>query len=303
MKNVPALTATFLGLLFGFQSQAQITAPSLKKIQVTELSFMPAVYGELNLTSSISDFNALAPNSQLLPDNYNDYDTHGGTDFGGGATSSILLGIKFLNKEGNAYKANPILRVGLTYKLGSTMWGYASKEISTPYDTLISQSTGELFPVDSVTTIGYQMDYMSQQIKLDVAAIFRTDPKARWSLFSGFGASFGTTINARTQIHRSEENSINQFQNEETNSKDAYYGLWSYEDVESEQFNNKNYLVYSAYIPVGLDFRIANKHEFWKKLHLFYEIQSTLNITPIPELRTLNNVAFQHGMGVKLHWD
>ncbi|MGB0807307.1 MAG: hypothetical protein ACPGRC_11500 [Salibacteraceae bacterium] len=61
-------------------------------------------------------------------------------------------------------------------------------------------------------------------------------------------------------------------------------------------------MAYSAYIPLGLDFRIANKSEFWQRVHLFYEMRPSLEMISIPELSTYTTVAWQHGFGIKVQW-
>jgi hypothetical protein len=67
-------------------------------------------------------------------------------------------------------------------------------------------------------------------------------------------------------------------------------------------FRKKQY-DFGAYLPLGVDFRIGNKRDFWKRIHLFYEARPSINMTAIPELRTITNASIFHGLGVKVKWE
>jgi hypothetical protein len=179
------------------------------------------------------------------------------------------------------------------------MSAFAFKESRRTIDTLISQNTGQAYPLDSIYRDHYNLRYNTQQIKLDLSLIFRTDPQIRWGFYTGFGGTIGTTINTKTSIERFQRNSTS------THDRESPYIFApnSESQLDNESFINKNHMVYSAYIPLGIDFRMSKKNEFWKKIHLFYEMQLTLNITPIPELRTFTNLAFQNNIGLKISWD
>ena len=74
-------------------------------------------------------------------------------------------------------------------------------------------------------------------------------------------------------------------------------------DHYTESANNENVIVFNAYIPLGVGFRISNNHEIFKHMHLFYEIRPSVHVTSVPELRTFTNPAIQHGIGVKVQWN
>ena len=136
-----------------------------------------------------------------------------------------------------------------------------------------------------------------RKIIIALLLIFSTNSKARWSLYTGFGASLGVSINAKTDIYYSKNKfSETMFQNgnliyENTrNDGDEY---------ETETFRNKTNIGLSAYVPLGIDFRIGKKNEFWKRAHLYYELRPGLNMTTIPELRTIINPGIQYGLGFR----
>jgi hypothetical protein len=139
------------------------------------------------------------------------------------------------------------------------------------------------------------MNHSSRQIRLDAALIFRTDASARWSLFAGIGASLGVNYNATTYISYYRNNYIN---NQNGNS---YYNGYSNNGSEkTETFTTKNYLTTTAYIPMGVDFRIGKNKVFWKRLHLYYEIKPSISMTQIPALRTITTVNMTQALGLKV---
>lgn len=116
---------------------------------------------------------------------------------------TVLVGLQFSNKEKTMYKSNPLLRLGFTYSSGTNLMGGSFKEDRIPFDTLTSSQTGQTAFIDSINTQGYNMNYRSEQLRFDGSIIFRTNPEARWSLFTGIGITAGISINARTDIYYS----------------------------------------------------------------------------------------------------
>jgi len=294
--NKITITLTLFSLFVFANSNAQ---EEIKKVKITEITLLPSAFSESNPTGSIEDFYSLAPSSILLPSNFDGYETSDYTQNSGGFSTSILLGIKFSNKDGSAYKANPILRAGLTYTYAQNLSSFANNEVRTPYDTLISSSTGEKYTMDSVLITGYDMHYVTQQFKLDVSVLFRTNPEARWSLFIGLGAQFGASINAKTQTHKYEGFYISN----SMVTEEIHFVQSQNQQYQTEEFINQNVLVFSTYVPLGIDFRVSNNNDLFKHVHLFYEMRPSLNVTYIPELRTLTNLAIQHGIGMKVQWN
>src|SRR5690606_33840629 len=134
-----------------------------------------------------------------------------------------------------------------------------------PYDTLTSSQTGQVVYIDSVYTQNYSMDYVSEQLRLDGSVIFRTNPEGRWSLYAGIGFTVGLSVNATTEIYYSKYGRIEtRYPNGQTSHSYQYYYPGSYIS-KTETFRNKTNFSVSPYIPMGVDFRIGKKREFWKR--------------------------------------
>jgi hypothetical protein len=168
-----------------------------------------------------------------------------------------------------------------------------------PYDTLSSAQTGQTVYMDSVTTKTLGMNYTWEQVRLDGSLIFSTNPEARWALFSGIGFSAGVSINSNTEIYYNNSGSI---ESHSPNSTQTSYSSYYSERSMTERFRNKTNLGFLAYVPLGIDFRMGKRREFWKRMHLVYELRPGINMTSVPELRVIANAAIQQGLGVKVAW-
>ena len=257
--------------------------------------------------------NKLAPQSKILKADLTGYSNT--ETYGANASSnfSMLMGLRFGNKEKSGYKNNPILRLGFTYmNNGSLASGYY-QSTSKRYDTLYSYQTGTETYVDSISNRNYNVSYSSEQIRLDLSLIYRTDGKARWSFYSGIGANFGVSLNAYTNISYSNYTAIESDNQYYYPTSSASYYPFSYNfygnpyptdgTTQTETFKNKNNTAFSAYIPLAVDFRLGKKRTFWKRTHLFVEFRPGINSVSIPEIGTYTSAFFQTNFGFKINWE
>lgn len=279
------LGLAILGVVIFSSSNAQENTP---RVRISEFHLQTGFQYYPNGTTSLEDFQKLAPNSILLKEDLSSYSSFGYYN-GTGNFSSVQLGLTSKSRP------NALLRVGITNMLGvSGLQNGFTKQDYFPYDTLTSSLTGEQTFIDSGSYQSYFMNHSSRQIRLDAALIFRTDAAARWSLFAGIGASLGLNYNATTYISYSTNNFIN-------NQNSNYYSYNSSNGSEkTESFTTKNYLTTTAFIPMGVDFRIGKKQAFWKRLHLYYEIKPSISMTQIPELRTITTINMTQALGLKV---
>jgi hypothetical protein len=290
MKNLKLLLAAALTFgVFALSAQDN-TSIGTSKVSVTDVYINFGSFGEKVAYGSLDDFRKLAPQSDMLARDLSSYDQQAsGSYFNGGTLFVASLGLKFKKKDGNDYRANPQLRIGISYFSSTPLTAGLTRTESFVVDTLVSTVTGEVVLQDSVVNESYNMSYIADQLRLDAALIFRTNPEARWSLYGGIGLAAGVSINPRTEVFYSNWNF-----DEEFNS--------GYGNYESERFNNQTSFGLLAYLPLGLDFRLGKNQEFWKRLHLFYEISPGLNMTFIPELNTATNIAIRNGLGLRVSW-
>jgi hypothetical protein len=230
--------------------------------------------------TSLLDFQAMAPNSALLATDLSSFSLVN-RQATVGSFQALSVGIKFK-------KRIPTLRLGIAYLMNNNLNMAYEKVNKYAYDTLTSSQTGAQTVLTHDTLNRYSMTNLSKQLRLDAALIFRTNESARWSLYAGVGASLGYTIESTTRIDYTIENVDRPKDKENTIASS-----------QLEIFENKNYLTSSIYAPLGIDFRIGKKREFWKHLHLTYELKPSINFVAIPEIKTVTVVGMVSTGGLR----
>jgi len=300
MKTNKILSVVIL-LTISFSVFAQEQQPkTVKKISIHDICIQIGSYWERNTNGTLTDFKTLAPQSVLLNSDFTGYSQYNKRYLTNNTMFSVMMGIQFSDKQKTNYKANPLLRVGVSYFSGTSLTGTLYKEERKSYDTLTSAQTGQKIYFDSVNTKNYSMDYSWDQLRFAGSLIYRTNPEARWSLYAGIGIAAGLSINANTAI------CFNKFDRIETrysnNNNSSLSDCSISDNFKTEIYRNKNNFIVSTYIPMGIDFRIGKEREFWKRIHLFYELEPCIYSISIPELRTITNACIQQGFGLRVSW-
>ncbi len=261
-----------------------------KKASISSISVQTGFVNEQEADWQLADFRRLIPQSALLQKDYSLFKQNGGTSLQTSPMVSANLGITF----GESKKGHPELRIGLIYfsQYAST---YLYAEERKPYDTLISTQTGEMYLLDSLKTSYLRGNYTCDQLRADIAWVYRTNPEARFSAYGGIGGTMGGSINAFSTISYNENRAKATLL-----SGSSYYFNSNSRDYQSEHFTLKNNMGFSAYIPAGLDFRIFKKHLFWSRFHLFYEGRAGVNVSFIPNMTPTKNISLLQGVGLKV---
>lgn len=270
------------------------------KIRISELGIYQGMYSGYYTDASLTDFLRLAPNSELLKNDFtgftkssNSYESM--TD----NTFSVNLGLQFYDSEKQTYKSNPQLNIGVTFSRATMLNATYSKEENVIFDTLSSSNSSFVVYMDSTFLKSYKMEYSFQQIGVNASLIYRAMPNARWSLYSGVGISVLTSLMSSTYIHF---NHVEYVKYSFPDTRNFYSYLddpWD-SDMVDEVHTNKTNLSAFAYIPLGVDFRIAKKNEFWSKMHLVMEMQPGLAIDYIPEIGSHFYGTFRGNFGVRV---
>jgi hypothetical protein len=305
MKTSSLLSMTFLlGNCFVASAQVDQEKP-VKRLAVNEFCILPAFLRLQQTLATPAEFKALAPNSQLLKQGLTDLSSSSNVIYAPNGSLSILLGVKFANKDKTDYRKGPSLRIGITCMSTTLLTGGLYGRSNGGVDTLVSAQSGATLYVDSLTSKYYDMVTNARQLRLDCSLIFRTNPDMRWSLFAGIGIIGGYSINATTRIDYTERKWIQYRSADEYQSSFDYFptphSFGAYSSL-AEEVRNKNSFSTSAYIPIGIDFRIGKKRTLWKMTHIFYEMRPGVNFTFLPALRTFASTSMQHGLGLKMVW-
>lgn len=271
------------GLICFGASYAQV---SVEGIYLQSGSFFSAGKG------SLTDFQALAPTSSILQQDLSAYNTNPVFNFSfPGQSQSLSLGLN-LGKMPNA-----TLRVGLMHINQRNALSTGGSYTETfRVDTLTSSQTGTQYFVDSFSTHSYNATYSQEQLRLDAALIFRYKADKRWSFYGGIGMNFGLSYNGVTHIRHS----VSPY-------GDSYpYGLFN--DIiysngthQLETFENKGGFGFGVYAPLGIDFQVGKKRNFWKPMHLYMELRPGFNVNQIAGLGTSFSAGNFSNIGLRFH--
>ena len=279
MKKVTLLAALALS-----------TAAFSQNLKISEILISSGSGSMRTEDGTLSDFAKLAPNSAILGMDLSQLNPYkymyfNGFGFNSGSNStSLQLGLQC------AKMPKITFRVGITHVSNyALLSAHGSFYESAPYDTLTSSQTGQQTFLDSSHSKSYDMNYSNQQIRLDGAMIFRMFPEKRWSLHAGLGASVGMSYRATTSLRYWESSSIS-----------SNTGGYHNESGKSETFQNKNSMGGSLYIPLGVDFCIGKKREFWMPFHLYAESRPSLNINSINGIGTTFSPGISSAVGLRV---
>jgi len=301
MKNKKSWTVFFTVITLTTFSQLD-TTKQIKAISACEVNLMFGWYTQAQQYGTIAEFQQLAPGSKILKSDftgYNQTDMYWPSINGQFAAN---VGFRFGNKAKSAYKPNPILRLGFSYLNVTGLSNALSKTEEFRSDTLVSVTNGSVYYIDSTNIRTLTMRHTSDQIRLDVSLVFRTNPKARWQLYGGVGLTAGLSLSSNTSI----EYAVNNGTSDDPQA--GYYYPFYYQYYEGFNYQNEFYrnnpdFGMSAYAPLGLDFRMGKKREFWKRVHLFYEARPGITFSNIAGLDFFGNVSIQQGFGIKVNWE
>jgi hypothetical protein len=192
---------------------------------------------------------------------------------------------------------NATLRVGLMHiNQGNALSTGGSYTETFRVDTLTSSQSGEQFYVDSFSTHSYNATYSQKQLRLDAALIFRYKAEKRWSFYGGIGVNFGLSYNGVTHVRYN----ISPYGNS--------YPFGLFNDImysngthEHESFENKGGFGFGVYAPLGIDFQVGKKREFWKPIHLYMELRPGFNVNQIAGLGTSFGAGNFSNIGLRFH--
>lgn len=271
-----------LALISWGSSQAQL---SVEGIYLQNGAFFGASKG------SLADFQSLAPQSILLQQDLTAYQTYPAMNFNfPGQSQSLSVGLKMTKLP------NATLRLGLMHTNQRNALSTGGSYTETfRVDTLTSSQTGTQFFIDSFSTHSYNASYSQEQLRLDASLLFRYNADKRWSFYGGIGANFGLSYNAMTQIHQ------------RVSPYGDNYGLDLFNDIflagthEQETFENKGGFGFGVYAPLGVDFQVGKKRNFWMPIHLYMELRPGFNVNQIAGLGTSFSAGNFSNVGLRFH--
>jgi hypothetical protein len=258
------------------------------------------------ISFSPSVFQDLAPNSELLnqANNPGDYSTVSkGLGFSYGNTTIFAIELP-AKKEFISGLSNGVWRIGL--QIGSKQdfsYFIENKKYVEGVDTIRYTSNKPQEILDSINSKTYNVNHNTKTIGVDLAYILSTNVEKRFSLKFGVGAALQLGINSNTTVSlyerhelyaQSDYNTPYDYANNDNGIKQSQH--------EDEHFKNKTGYGMQLYVPILLDFRIANKG-FFKKVHYLIGTNIITQVYNVPEIDWNSDqfIAFSTGLRFNLN--
>lgn len=264
-----------VALLFGGVLHVSAQEES-KKLQLNDVSFSFSLTAEQSPKLLLIDLRQIAPQSQILAKDFSAY-SYSSYDTYSGPTSKINILAGFDLGKNETKKGQTQLRIGFGWISNYNSKTTLSKKEIIRYDTLVSLQTGTHTYLDSVYYDNYTASHNYDRLQLEASLIYRTNPLLRWSLYGGFGIAAGGSLTNNLVIENTKYDNF---------SKDEYHTMWETTFFPEQREVNKTKRVFGGglYIPLGVDFRLAKKHELLSKMHVFYEACPGVSITYVPDV-------------------
>lgn len=283
--------AVCLLLCSALAAHAQNESP---KFKITDAYILTGVQTTPQYNTSTADMRTLAPQSVLLKEDYTGYESYSYNGYNGNGQVAFRVGLQSVKKPNKEWQ------FGVSFGSGVQANNSLLSTTSIAFDTFTSAQTGQQIIVDSIYNRNVVSNYSADLLQVDASLIYRTNNAARWSFYGGVGAGVGASLRASTSIYAYESTYANSILVGGNSS--PYPSNSGYTQGAREEFTNKNVVYASVFVPAGLDFRIGKKNEFWRQLHLVYELRPSLGVAAMPELDATVSAGIQSNIGVRLHW-
>lgn len=263
-----------------------------ERLKITDYYLMPGFNFSVSNYVSIDDFRKLNPDAEILKSDFTDYTQTSYRSFDVNSQVAFKLGLKLNQKNSKQ------LQIGLLHSTYNNLNAHYFKSDKTRFDTINSSSTGNIYYLDSVHTTNYSFAYQAKIISFNVAFIFRTNPEARWGLYGGFGLGAGASYKSITSVF------VNNYYSVETRKPNGEMVATSYSNIENGYKNvylrNKPSFLFMLHLPMGIDFRLGKKREFFKRIHLFYELQPAFQLNLVHSIGGKFSTSVANSLGIRV---
>lgn len=266
---------------------AQITSDSTR-IDSTKLTLKKSSFSVITGVPNVSGTNMMLADARILLNNPSFGEGYGNLSpysYTYSYFSYALQGSFDLQGSEIFEKARPQIRFSLGFANFALSAANFTKRQLMVTDTLISQSTGQVFYKDSTVVENYQVDQRIKTAMVNAALILRTSSWGRWHLYTGLGVGLGAVIRAETEATPSRFAEVG-FRQEEKQMFNDFTTYTSINENRSDLYaKNRGSFTGSIYVPLGISARLSNGQSWLSRMSVLVEIQPGVMYNRIPELR------------------
>lgn len=288
-------SASLLGLLF-LVITVLAQSNEEKHLKISSISFQNGTYYfHDNYGGTLNQFQQIVPESELLNqnlDDFNQYFYESDPNYSG--AFSVQLAFDWLRGNENWNRLNPQLKFGFSYGSINLIRGNLNKMEYFRIDTLVSNSNGQEYYVDSVDSEDYTLNYDADFLVVDASLIIGSNPMSRWSFYGGVGMSAGINFNATARVF----NTKDQYIDSRGNYNSPRYA-WNPEFKEEVYRKNEAGIALMLGVPMGVNFRLSKKKKVWENFSFFLELRPSITYFKVSELDGSLYAASFNSFGVK----
>jgi hypothetical protein len=245
--------------------------------------------------AGLEDFRRLAPESEILSADLSEYDQLSLYFPYPGVDMHAMLGIRFRHKAGE-WMRNPELRFGVRYTRSVNVSNRIQYVEKFRFDTLTGAHNTVAY-MDSVTVREVDMRYEYDVMRVGASVLFRTYARGRWNIYGGLGMSLGAVLRSYTRISWSESHYEQMVLAYSAQSVDGP----ALEEQVVETHAGKRGFVLGLDLPLGLDFRLGNKKELLKRMHLYAELRPSLDFQFLKGLGNHAVPVYSQAFGLRIY--
>jgi len=293
LKSKQVTTAIVFALIsLGIKAQENKEEESKKGMQITAFNIDFGFYSSSILLTNDDYFkmkNSAVDQSEFIsnPEDYN-IASYSSNTSGGFAPSASLSFTPYSKKKG-ALNYNHEFRIKLGGSFGNNRSFYYYRDETHPYDTLSSAIGNPDIIIDSVYFDSPSYVETINEINIGLSYLFKTNAAKRVYIYAGIGAEYGLVLQDYVTTVREDGYYL------KNNSDDFYVA--PYHDENTDQFGfsstktklTSNTHFIRMYIPLGINFRIANNNNFFKHINIYTQFSPGVEIQIVTGVETYTN--------------
>jgi hypothetical protein len=255
--------------------QAQDKVPLTQKFSLVEIGVATGLAPSVFNPFGNYKLEAFAPNSTILADT-NKWPRS--TFAYGGYEANLSVWGGFSMKG----KANPLLRIGLTFAAGEPWLSSAFSETGYTFDTLQSANSAMVVYADSFFVTRGSFRLFTQHLKIDAALLWHSKNRGRLGLFAGIGGQMGLSLLARTEVAYA-QSEYRHLRTIEGPNKVLSSINGKLIDTETEVFVNSTQFACGIYVPLGISMRLGYEGSWLEKTQLFLQVSPRIGALYVAE--------------------
>lgn len=245
----------------------------------------------------LSDFRKIFPESSILQRDLSEFSGYGENYFSEYFGFGVMVGRTSRQLHILGERVKGTMRAGFYYDEASYFSYTLTDGSNYRVDTIKNSQGASQFYIDSAYYKTAYMYYDAKSLRAEFSALLRFNDEQRWSFYLGVGLSAGMTFNNTVNVSYSEQEVIETYPAEGLSGTSAT--KVEFPVYENDQSAVSSGWLVNAFVPVGIDFRLAKTGRSLEFMHLFTEVRPGISFMEIPDVRTVSGTQVSFHLGLR----